>query len=108
MREIFLLFLLVIAGQWFAKMLRQRDARTAAQRNAASGASQRGTPYRAATDGARAPSPPPQLAEPMICCVECGVHAPKSESVMMSGQPFCCAAHAQRYHARTTAGRDAR
>lgn len=89
MRQIFLLILLFIVGQWLVKALRRHDAQTSHRTGAAR-----------AADAA-------QLAEPMIRCVECGVHAPKSDSVVVAGQPFCCAAHAQRHSARPT-GRDAR
>lgn len=107
MRQIFLLILLFIVGQWLVKALRRHDAQTA-QRTGANGAA-----------GAQGPSGPnggarsagqaaqPQLAEPMIRCAECGVHAPKSDSVVVAGQPFCSAAHAERHGARP-AGRDAR
>ena len=101
MRQIFLLILLFIVGQWLVKALRRHDAQTS-QRSGANGAAG----AKGANGGARA-SAPAQLAEPMIRCVECGVHAPKSDSVVVAGQPFCSAAHAQRHGARPT-GRDAR
>ena len=106
MRQIFLLILLFIVGQWLVKALRRHDAQ-ASQRtgNGANGAAGANGPN-APNGGARA-SAPAQLAEPMIRCVECGVHAPKSDSVVVAGQPFCSAAHAQRHGARPT-GRDAR
>jgi uncharacterized protein len=103
MRQIFLLIMLFIVGQWLVKALRRHDAqasqRTGQGANGATGAGENG--------GAREPHAPPQLAEPMIRCTECGVHAPKSDSVVVAGQPFCSAAHAQRHGARPT-GRDAR
>jgi uncharacterized protein len=102
MRQIFLLILLFIVGQWLVKALRRHDAQTA-QRSGARGANGAG----AANGGAHSSNGQPQLAEPMIRCVECGVHAPKSDSVSVAGQIFCCAAHAQRHGARPT-GRDAR
>jgi uncharacterized protein len=43
----------------------------------------------------------------MIRCAQCGVHAPKSDSVLVAGQTFCSHDHAQRYATRPT-GRDAR
>ncbi|SFU25481.1 PP0621 family protein [Paraburkholderia aspalathi] len=113
MRQIFLLILLFIVGQWLVKALRRHDAqasqRTGAGANGAAGA---GGPrgQSAPNGGARgsnAPQARPQLAEPMIRCAECGVHAPKSDSVVVAGQPFCSAAHAQRHGARPS-GRDAR
>ncbi|MGF6658104.1 uncharacterized protein OKW34_008694 [Paraburkholderia youngii] len=87
MRQIFLLILLFIVGQWLVKALRRHDAQRTGARS---------------SNGQQ-----PQLAEPMIRCVECGVHAPKSDSVSVAGQAFCCAAHAQRHGARPS-GRDAR
>jgi len=113
MRQIFLLILLFIVGQWLVKALRRHDAqasqRTGAGANGAAGAGgARG--QSAPNGGARGPNATqarPQLAEPMIRCAECGVHAPKSDSVVVAGQPFCSAAHAQRHGARPS-GRDAR
>jgi uncharacterized protein len=109
MRQIFLLILLFVVGQWLVKALRRHDAqasqRTGAGANGAADAGAKGP-----NGGARGPHAPqaqPQLAEPMIRCAECGVHAPKSDSVVVAGQPFCSAAHAQRHGAHPT-GRDAR
>lgn len=100
MRQIFLLILLFIVGQWLVKALRRHDAQTS-QRTGAKGPG-------AANGGARpAGQAQPQLPEPMIRCAECGVHAPKSDSIVVAGQPFCSAAHAQRHGARPS-GRDAR
>jgi uncharacterized protein len=104
MRQIFLLILLFIVGQWLVKALRRHDAQSA-QRTGASGANG-GAGAKGANGGSRS-SEAPKLAEPMIRCVECGVHAPKSDSVVVAGQPFCSAAHAQRHGARPS-GRDAR
>jgi uncharacterized protein len=98
MRQIFLLILLFVVGQWLVKALRRADAHNS-QRTGAGGGPAGG---RAAGNGAGT-----QLAEPMIRCVECGVHAPTSDSVVVAGEPFCCTAHAQRHAARPT-GRDAR
>jgi uncharacterized protein len=112
MRQIFLLILLFVVGQWLVKALRRADAHNS-QRTGAGGGPAGG---RAAGNGAGTaaggaargrPSKAPQLAEPMIRCVECGVHAPTSDSVVVAGEPFCCTAHAQRHAARPT-GRDAR
>jgi uncharacterized protein len=106
MRQIFLLILLFIVGQWLVKALRRHDAQTA-QRTTGNGAGANGAAGAKGANGGTSPTDAPQLAEPMIRCVECGVHAPKSDSVMVAGQPFCSAAHAQRHGARPT-GRDAR
>ncbi|MEI6001382.1 deaminase [Paraburkholderia bengalensis] len=103
MRQIFLLILLFIVGQWLVKALRRAEAsRTSARTGAGA---QAGDSARA--NGNASAKAPGQLAEPMIRCVECGVHAPKSESVLVAGQTFCSHDHAQRHAARPT-GRDAR
>jgi uncharacterized protein len=106
MRQIFLLILLFIVGQWLVKAVRRHDAQTARRTGTgAQGAGARSA--NGAANGGAHPSAAPQLAEPMIRCVECGVHAPTSDSVVVAGQPFCSAAHAQRHGARPS-GRDAR
>jgi uncharacterized protein len=118
MRQIFLLILLFIVGQWFVKALRRADARHSTDDGAASrsGGAQAGdatgngrtngrTDHR--TNGRTAATP--QLPEPMIRCAECGVHAPKSDSVIVAGRAFCSADHAHRHAVRTgTNRRDAR
>ncbi|PRX29070.1 uncharacterized protein B0G75_10953 [Paraburkholderia sp. BL18I3N2] len=107
MRQIFLLILLFIVGQWLVKALRRHDAQ-ASQRSGANGAADaKGANGANGPNGGARAAAPAQLAEPMIRCVECGVHAPKSDSVVVAGQAFCSAAHAQRHGARPM-GRDAR
>lgn len=39
----------------------------------------------------------PAKDEDMVCCVQCGVHLPRSESVM-SGNLFYCSADHRRLH----------
>ncbi|MBN3758796.1 deaminase [Paraburkholderia sp. Tr-20389] len=113
MRQIFLLILLFIVGQWLVKALRRaeasRTARTGAGDDAGANArtGTRTSGQANGTNGGASGKSPAQLAEPMIRCVECGVHAPKSESVLVAGQTFCSHDHAKRYAARPT-GRDAR
>jgi uncharacterized protein len=107
MRQIFLLILLFIVGQWLVKALRRHDAQTSQRSGANGAAGAKGANGANAPNGGARAAAPAQLAEPMIRCVECGVHAPKSDSVVVAGQPFCSAAHAQRHGARPT-GRDAR
>jgi|SRR6266481_1682658 uncharacterized protein len=113
MRQIFLLILLFIVGNWLVKALRRADAssRTGASSSGEAG-SQRagngtGNGASRGAGGAARPAEAPQLAEPMIRCAECGVHAPKSDSVVVAGKPFCSTDHAQRHASRPT-GRDAR
>jgi uncharacterized protein len=111
MRQIFLLILLFIVGNWLVKAIRRADANASSRSGGAhtgAAGTQRaanGTGHGAA--GAAHSSEAPQLAEPMIRCAECGVHAPKSDSVVVAGQPFCSTDHAHRHAARPT-GRDAR
>ncbi|SDH51100.1 PP0621 family protein [Paraburkholderia phenazinium] len=113
MRQIFLLILMFVIGQWLVKALRRAEAHNA-QRTGAPGGPAGANSGRTAGNGAAAgagaqarAAKSPQLPEPMIRCVECGVHAPASDSVVVAGEPFCCPAHAQRHAARPT-GRDAR
>jgi uncharacterized protein len=46
-------------------------------------------------------NPPPQqdnqAAEDMVRCAHCGVHLPKSESILAGGNFFCCAEHRNAY-----------
>jgi len=37
------------------------------------------------------------VAEDMVRCAHCGVHLPKSESIMAGGQFFCSVAHRDAY-----------
>jgi uncharacterized protein len=100
MRQIFLLVILFFVSQWLVKMLRRTGARPPR-----AGAVQPGATQKSAQRPA--PAAPPRLAEPMIRCAECGVHAPKSDSVVVAGKAFCGADHARRYAARPV-GRDGR
>lgn len=96
MRQLLLLVVLIIAGRWLVKTMRAAQAQSAA----------RAGTTRSGAFGARAAKAPP-LAEPMVRCAACGVHAPKSDSIVVGQQHFCCAEHAQR-HAARPAGRGAR
>ncbi|POR46582.1 uncharacterized protein B0G62_12350 [Paraburkholderia eburnea] len=102
MRQILLLILLFFVGQWFVKTLRraQPQARTGADpRQQGPGAWRaNGGAQGNGANGANAGA----LAEPMVRCAECGVHAPRSESVSVGAQSFCSAAHARAYDARKT------
>lgn len=105
MRQIFLLVLLFVVGQWFVKTLRR-----AQQMQARSGADPRGAGQGAggasAANGASSASGSSRasaknaLPEPMVRCAECGVHAPRSESVSAGARSFCSAEHALAYDAR--------
>ena len=39
------------------------------------------------------PEPPPAHAEDMVRCVHCGVHLPRSESIMSGGKFYCSEEH---------------
>ncbi|MDQ7976611.1 PP0621 family protein [Paraburkholderia sp. SARCC-3016] len=121
MRQIILLILLFFVGQWFVKALRRQDARTSTRTGedarGQSGASEANGANRAAKGGTNGAGQSPgnraarhQLPEPMIRCVECGVHAPKSDSVTVDGRIFCGHDHAQRFATRVaqTRGREGR
>ncbi|MDR5751686.1 MULTISPECIES: PP0621 family protein [unclassified Caballeronia] len=105
MRQILLLIFVFFASQWLFRKLRRANARaqtatqgTRADTGGASGASAR------SGNGA---SGAPQLPDPLVRCAECGVHTPRSETLVVAGQRFCCSDHAHRHAARAT-GRDAR
>jgi uncharacterized protein len=92
MRQLLFLILLIFAGRWLVKTIR---AANAARAKAASGA----------TSGSAQPAQARSLSEPIVRCASCGVHAPKSESLFVSGQYFCCAEHARRHAARAAGQR---
>ncbi|WP_028228688.1 PP0621 family protein [Paraburkholderia ferrariae] len=111
MRQILLLILLFVVGQWFVRALRraQPQSRPGAQPGpnpqGGQGAwrASSGTGSAAGADaGAAAGNAQGALPEPMVRCAECGVHAPKSESVAMGSQSFCSHEHARAYAARHT------
>ncbi|WP_322062354.1 PP0621 family protein [Paraburkholderia sp. J63] len=124
MRQILLLILLFVVGQWFFKSLRgSQHSRPGADPRqggpgawrAGSGPGTAGGPFGANGAGASGGHPAGNsagsgaLPEPMVRCAECGVHAPRSESVSVGAQSFCCAEHARVYDARkTTQDRPAR
>jgi uncharacterized protein len=45
----------------------------------------------------REPPPPAVRDEDMVCCAQCGVHLPRSESIVTRGKFYCSAEH-QRLH----------
>jgi uncharacterized protein len=100
MRQIFLIVVFVLAARWLVKTMR------AAQTEAAGRGAGRAGPRTRGAAGA-AQREPRQLAEPMVRCAVCGVHAPQSDSVRSGMHYFCSAEHAQRYAART-GGREGR
>ncbi|WP_323121526.1 PP0621 family protein [Burkholderia alba] len=97
MRQILLLIFLFFASTWLARKIRRAQARAERGGGPFPGAGQ--PPAGAAGHGGA-------LAEPMVRCAECGVHAPKGEAVAAGGQFYCSAEHAAR-HAARAGGRDA-
>lgn len=112
MRQILLLIFLFFASQWLFRKLRRANERAQAEAQGARTAGGASNGGRSGGNGAgngagAAGRGAPQLADPLVRCVECGVHTPRSESLVVAGQRFCCADHAHRHAARPT-GRDAR
>ncbi|MBB3261354.1 uncharacterized protein F4827_006214 [Paraburkholderia bannensis] len=105
MRQILLLILLFFVGQWFVKTLRraQPQARPGADpRQQGQGASRANGDAQSASGAGNSTGSGGALAEPMVRCAECGVHAPRSDSVSVGTQHFCSSAHARAYDARKT------
>ncbi len=42
----------------------------------------------------------PTASEDMVRCAQCGVHLPKSESILAGGKSFCCDAHRREYETK--------
>ncbi|MDR5855433.1 PP0621 family protein [Caballeronia sp. LZ062] len=106
MRNFLLLIVLFFVTQWLLKKLRRANERGhAGTRSTSNGASTAAGGAGARNGAAR--RDPPQLADPLVRCAQCGVHTPTSESIVAAGQQFCCAEHARRHAARPS-GRDAR
>ncbi|KDB10348.1 hypothetical protein LIG30_0691 [Burkholderia sp. lig30] len=95
MRQILLLILLFFASSWVARKLRQAQAQAQAQARGSDPAAGGAPGY-----GAGAARNAQTLAEPMVRCAECGVHAPKGDAVLAGGEYFCSVEHAQRHAAR--------
>jgi uncharacterized protein len=102
MRQIFLIVLFVLAARWLVRTMRAAQTATAARTGTPRGAGMAG-----GKGATRAQRGPRQLAEPMVRCAACGVHAPKSDSVFSGARYFCSAEHAQRY-APHAGGREGR
>ncbi|MBU6490270.1 MAG: deaminase [Burkholderiales bacterium] len=100
MRQILLLVVFVLAARWLVKTMRAAQSQAAMRGAARPGAARGGARPQPSTE-------PRQLAEPMVRCAVCGVHAPKSESVFGGARYFCSAEHARRYAARAS-GREGR
>lgn len=52
------------------------------------------------TPGAGRPQAGPGPAQHMLACAHCGVHIPRTEALLLRGQPYCCAQHRSRGPAR--------
>ena len=50
--------------------------------------------YRRGIEPAKPPKP--LEAQDMVSCKECGVHLPKSESILKQGAYFCCKEHSEK------------
>ena len=72
MSKIILLVLAFAAALWLVRGLRRRSE---------------------AKSGERAEKTPPQGAEDMVRCAQCGVHLPRGESIMAGQEFFCSARH---------------
>jgi uncharacterized protein len=107
MRNVLLLVFIFFATQWLLRKLRRSNERAQAQARAANGTARTRGDAPAGGSAHANTDTPPQLADPLIRCAQCGVHTPRSESIVVAGQRFCCADHARRHAARPT-GRDAR
>lgn len=42
----------------------------------------------------------PAVAEEMVRCAKCGVHLPKSESILAGGNFYCCDAHRREHSSK--------
>ncbi|SAK93465.1 pyrimidine deaminase [Caballeronia temeraria] len=111
MRNFFFLIVLFFLCQWLLKKLRRANERAqqgeAQPGGATAGGAQRARNGNGNGNGNGAATSAPQLADPLIRCAQCGVHTPRSESIVVAGERFCCADHARHFAARPT-GRDAR
>ncbi|MGN6808837.1 MAG: PP0621 family protein [Trinickia sp.] len=97
MRQLLLIIVFVLAARWLVKLQRAGQARGNARADGGRGASSSARSARRRNT--------PSLAEPVERCAACGVHAPRSESVLVGQQYFCCAEHARPYTARAAGTR---
>jgi len=104
MRQILLLILLLFAGSWLARKLRQAQEQAHARTGRGDGAD---APGHGGAGAARPNAGTRSLPGPMVRCAECGVHAPKGDAVAAGGEYFCSTDHARRHGARAS-GHDAR
>ena len=114
MRNFFFLIVLFFLSQWLLKKLRraneraqQGDAQASAGSASAGGSNGARRGRNNGSGNGAAAGETPQLADSLIRCAQCGVHTPRSESIVVAGERFCCADHA-RAHANRPTGRDAR
>ena len=42
----------------------------------------------------------PPATEDMVRCAQCGVHLPKSESILVGGNFYCCDAHRREHQSK--------
>ncbi len=48
------------------------------------------------------PPPTPQIEEDMVRCARCGVHQPKSESILSEGEYYCSQDHRRLHQEKGT------
>ncbi|MDR2219270.1 MAG: hypothetical protein LBE24_01670 [Methylobacillus sp.] len=51
--------------------------------------------FKQARRGTRPPPRTPPREESMVACKVCGVHLPRSESVLRKGEYYCCKEHSE-------------
>ncbi|MDR2875019.1 MAG: hypothetical protein LBV44_03710 [Methylobacillus sp.] len=51
--------------------------------------------FKQARRGTRPPPRTPPHEESMVACKVCGVHLPKSESILRGGEYYCCKEHSE-------------
>jgi uncharacterized protein len=53
--------------------------------------------YRRSVDKEEEATPPSPIEEDMVCCAHCGVHLPKSESILSRGESYCSDEHRRQH-----------
>jgi len=53
--------------------------------------------YGKSVDADEQSMPPSPVEEDMVRCVQCGVHLPRSEAMLVRGECFCCEEHRQQH-----------
>ncbi|MDP2785121.1 MAG: PP0621 family protein [Sulfurimicrobium sp.] len=53
--------------------------------------------YRRSVDKDEEATPPSPIEEDMVRCAQCGVHLPKSESILSCGESYCSDEHRRQH-----------